>query len=121
MKRGISLPLCLSVVLLAAACGGQGTPSAPSGEGAAPSSGVAEIPVGDGSGGSTVSATVPVGSGVSSVTGITLMRLPVPVMESVVPVVEEVAGGGVHFGERRSGLLVRVARGSFGGVLGVED
>ena len=91
MKRGISLPLCLSVVVLAAACGGQGAPPISPGEGASPSSGTVEVPVG---GGSTVSATVPVGSGVSSVTGITLVRLPVPVMESVVPVVEEVAGGG---------------------------
>ena len=94
MKRGISLPLCLSVVLLAAACGGQGAPHAPPREGAAPPSGVAEIPVGDGSDGSTVSATVPVGSGVSSATSSTLVRLPAPVMEKVTPVVEEVAGGG---------------------------
>ncbi len=91
MKRGISLPLCLAVVVLAAACGGQGAPHVPPGEGVSPPSGTGEVPI---VGGSTVSATVPVGSGVSSVTGTTLVRLPVPVMESVTPVVEEISGGG---------------------------
>ena len=93
MKRGISLSLCLSVVLLLVACGGQGAPSASPREGASSPSGTAEVPIGDGSGGPTVSATVPVGSGVSSARNSTLVRLPAPVMEKVTPVVEEVSGG----------------------------
>ncbi len=93
MKRGISLPLCLSVAVLAVACGGQGASSATPGEGASSPLGTGEVPIG----GPTVSATVPVGSGVSSATSVTsstLVRLPAPVMEKVTPVVEEISGGG---------------------------
>ena len=94
MKCFIGSPLCLLVVVLLAACGGQGVPPAPPGEGVSPPSETAGVPVGGGPSGSTVSTTVPVTSGVSAASGATWVRLPVPVMERVDPVVEEVSGGG---------------------------
>ena len=103
MKCFIGSPLCLLVVVLLAACGGQGVPPAPPGEGVSPPSETAGVPVGGGPSGSTVSTTVPVGSGVSAASGATLVRLPVPAMERVYPLVKEVA----RVVEARADRLIR--------------